>query len=490
MTRKKYEEGVTDMKFKRRKRLICAFLALTLAMSMIITGCGEDKHGLSSKEPTYVTLWHYYNGVQETAINDLVTEFNNSVGEEMGIVVTAESKGNVDDLVTAIKASINNDVGADPMPSMVQCYLDTAMEIDEDGLLIDLDDYVSEDVKSEYIDSFIDEGIYGENDEWKIYPIAKSTEVMMLNKTDWDKFAADTGADVSELSTWEGIAKVAQEYYEWSGGKSFFGRDAFANYMIIGAKQLGSEIFQVDGSEVTLNFDEEVMRKLWDNYYVPYVKGYYTQVGRYRSDDVKLGEIISLVCSSSSASYFPDEVTNSEGETYDIDYMVMPVPNFEGTDGYAVQQGAGIGVIKSDEKSEYACTVFLQWFTEQENNLEFSFDTGYLPVKKDACKLEVYEDVLSDEETMTPVEVDTIKVAMEELEDYTLYTTKGFESSYDARNILGYSMIDLAVADRETIEEQISGGTDRNQALEKYLSDEYFEQWYTDTKTQLEECLK
>ena len=45
----------------------------------------------------------------------------------------------------------------------------------------------------------------------------------------------------------EGITETARQYYEWTDaqtpdipddGKAFFGRDAFANYMIIGARQL------------------------------------------------------------------------------------------------------------------------------------------------------------------------------------------------------------------------------------------------------------
>lgn len=40
----------------------------------------------------------------------------------------------------------------------------------------------------------------------KIFPIAKSTEALYVNKTAWDIFAQDTGADEALFSTWEGIA--------------------------------------------------------------------------------------------------------------------------------------------------------------------------------------------------------------------------------------------------------------------------------------------
>ena len=95
----------------------------------------------------------------------------------------------------------------------------------------------------------------------------------------------------------EGVTKTAQDYYEWTDGltpekndgKAFFGRDAMANYMIIGAMQQGVEIFSVENGTVTLNFDKDVMKKLWENYYVPFVKGYFAASGSFRSDDVKTG---------------------------------------------------------------------------------------------------------------------------------------------------------------------------------------------------------
>ena len=46
-----------------------------------------------------------------------------------------------------------------------------------------------------------------------------------------------------------------------------------ANYLLIGAKELGCTIFDVQNGKMTLDFDKNVIRKLWDNYYVPFIKG-------------------------------------------------------------------------------------------------------------------------------------------------------------------------------------------------------------------------
>ncbi len=47
--------------------------------------------------------------------------------------------------------------------------------------------------------------------------------------------------------------------------------------------------------------------KLWDNFYVPYINGYFASYGKFRSDDAKTGDILALVGSSSGAHTFQIE---------------------------------------------------------------------------------------------------------------------------------------------------------------------------------------
>ena len=161
---------------------------------------------------------------------------------------------------------------------------------------------------------------------------------------------------LADLETFEGITATARAYYAWTDsltdapddGKAFFGRDAMANYCIIGSRQLGAEVFG-DG---TLVPDKDVFRRLWDNYYVPYINGWFTASGRFRSDSARMGDIVALVGSSSGSIYFPSAVSVSDSESYRITCTVLPAPIFAGGARYAVQQGAGMCVIKSDSATE------------------------------------------------------------------------------------------------------------------------------------------
>lgn len=488
----------------KKSKLLASALAAVLTVTAL-SGCGDKKDEsndlLDKDDPVTITIWHYYNGVQQTYFDKAVSEFNDSIGHEQGIIVEAYSKNSISELSDSIVSAVKGDANAEPTPDIFATYAETAYLINEMGSLADLRPYFTDEELDEYVDEYIQEGQISGEDSIQIFPTAKSTEIMMINLTDWQNFADQTGAATDDLSTWEGIAATAEKYYEYTDaqtpdiendGKAFFGRDSVANYMNIGAKQLGSEFVTFDESgNPVLNLDESVVRKLWDNYYVPYVKGYYTAKGRYRSDDTKTGEIIALICSTTGAAYFPTEVTINDDYSYPIENLVLPVPNFEGTDPYLVQQGAGMSVIKSDEKTEYACTVFLKWFTEEERNIEFSISSGYLPVKKSANNMEKISQVNKNSENpMDETMSNTISMAIDELNSYQLYTAKPYEKSSEVRDYLGDYIQSTADENYQAAYSRIQSGEDRAAVVEEYTNDEAFKSWFEQFRSGLEQLVQ
>ncbi len=467
----------------KRICLVC----LAAALLFVLPGCG-DKSPLDPQDPVSLTVWHYYNGSQQAAFDTLVEEFNDTAGRERGIYVQSYSQGSVSDLESAVRDAISGKVGAEAMPDIFSSYADTAYEIEQAGALANLSGYLSQEELEQYVDSYIEEGRIAADGTLRIFPTAKSTEIMMLNKTDWEVFAADTGASLEDLRTIEGVAAVARTYYEWTDGltpdvpgdgKAFYGRDAVANYFIIGLQQLGVEIFQVEHGEMTLHAPKEELRRLWENYYVPMVKGYFGAYGAFRSDDVKTGDILAYTGSTSSAMYFPDQVELDAG-SHPIDYIVMPAPVFEGGRAYAVQQGAGMVVSRSDERREYASVEFLKWFTQAEENLRFGCVSGYLPVLKEAGSTEKLDQVIADQGlSVSPKTYDCLTTIFEELEEMTLYTNKSFQNGSAARKVLEYHLADRAAEDRAGVLEAIALGKSLEEASAEYVSDGAFEDWYS-----------
>lgn len=466
--------------YKKIISVLCVGGILAAAM----TGCGNSTKTAktASEHPISLTVWTYYNGDQLETFNSLVEKFNTTTGKEKGIQIESQSQGSVSDLEQNVMDAAQKKVGASEMPNIFSAYADTAYTLDQMGMVVDLGTYLTDEEKEKYISSYLEEGDFSGDGSIKIFPVAKCTEELFLNKTDWETFAGDCGVSDEDLQIVESLLAVAEKYYDWSGGKAFFGRDAMANYMLIGAKQLGCTLFEVKDGKMTLDFDKEVVRRLWDSYYVPFVKGWFAASGRFRSDDIKTGNILAYTGSTSSATFFPTQVMADDNISYDIEMKVLPSPVFEGGEAYAVQQGAGMVVTRGTEEEEAASMEFLKWFTELENNIAFSVGAGYLPVTVEANDM---AEIKKNTKLTSSME-EILSEGVETVTNNTLYTSPAFKGGADARSILEYAMSDQAAKDREAVLGKLEKGISEEEAEAEFLSDAHFESWYESTLKKLQ----
>lgn len=471
--------------------IVVKITTLLLVLSFVVTGCSinlPNRYGLNKENPTVITIWHYYNGVQKIEFDKMVEEFNKTTGKEEGIIVEAFNQGSINEVTEKIIDTVNKKIGTGKLPDAFTAYSDTAYEINRLGVISDFNQYLSKNDIDQYIDGYIDEGKSNDEDKLIIFPIAKSTEIIMVNKTDWQRFTDETNADITEFETWEGIADLAKKYYDWTDsktelrndGKAFFGRDAMANYMLVGSKELGEEIFQEKDGNLNINLNEEVIRRLWDNFYIPYINGYYAAYGKFRSDDAKTGDIIAFVGATSGAEYFPNTVIANDEKSYEIEPMILPLPTFKGKNGYMPQQGAGMVLVKSDSKHEYAVAEFLKWFTESNRNTAFSIKSGYLPVKKETNSVDFIKKVIKENRylNMSVKSQEAIITALSQESNHKFYYNKVSYSINKARNILDKAMLEKAKLDREEIKKQLDTGISKEKILKKYESDENFKIWF------------
>lgn len=468
---------------KQIKSLLCGLCAAALALGC--AGCGGSAGPEVPAKVTNIMVWTYYNGDQLESFTSLVNQFNETVGAQKGIKVSTESQGSVNDLETSVMDSAEGKVGAAAMPNIFSAYADTAYALDQMGMVVDLAPCLTEEEKAQFVEGYLSEGGFGEDDSIKIFPVAKSTELLFLNDTDWQAFADAADVRYEDLATMEGLTAAAEKYYNWTDaqtaapddGKALFGRDAMANYMLLGAQQLGDTIFAVKDGRMTVNFERDVARRLWDNYYVPFVRGWFAATGRFRSDDIKTGNVLAYVGSSSSATFFPARVTNDANESHEISLKTLPAPQFEGGEAVAVQQGAGMVVTAAKEEEVKASVEFLKWFVRAENNIAFSVGSGYLPVTRKANDM---QEILASGLTLDDNMQQTLAVAVDTVNGNRLYTPHAFAGSNSARKVLEYGLSDLAAADRETVVQRIAEGQSAAEAEAEFLTDEYFEAWYQD----------
>ena len=213
----------------------------------------------------------------------------------------------------------------------------------------------------------------------------------------------------------------------------------------------GKGTLTVKDGKMTMGLSEDAARKLWDNYYVPFVKGWFAASGRFRSDDIKAGNVLGYVGSCSSATFFPARVTNDANESHDISMKALPSPEFADGEKVAVQQGAGMVVTAGKEEEIEASVEFLKWFVQPENNIAFAVGSGYLPVTREANSMDT---ITSSGLTLNDSMEQILTATVDTVNGNRLYTPHAFAGSSSARKVLEYGLSDLAAADRETVEQR------------------------------------
>jgi multiple sugar transport system substrate-binding protein len=369
------------------KKYISVFIIVVLLFLPISAGC-DNSIKLNPKKPVTLTLWHNYGGQLKETMDSMVDEFNDTVGAEKGIIINVTSISGSATLHEKLTMAANGDPGAPSLPDITTAYPKTALILAQKGLLADLNEQFSLQELSAYIPEFLEEGRL-EGEHLYVFPTAKSTEVLFLNKTLFDRFAEDTGAKIEDLGTFEGIIRTASLYYDWTDkqtpdiandGKMFFMPDSLFNLTLIGYKQMGAEFIK---NGVT-NFTSSEYPRVWECYYKPAVLGQVAIHNGYATDLAKTGDIICSTGSTAGVSFFSSTVTYADNTSEPIELDILPYPVFEGGKKAAIQRGAGMSVIKSTKEKEYAAAIFLKWFTSPDNNLRFVSSTGYLPVTEEA----------------------------------------------------------------------------------------------------------
>lgn len=371
---------VKHMKYKMRT-LIYICLAV-----YILSGC-KNGDSLDPKKPVTLAIWHNYGGQMKTLMDEMIDEFNRTVGTDKGIIASVTSISGSAALHDKLTSAANNDPGAPELPDISVVYPKTAILLAEKGLLADISEYFNKDELSAYVPQFVKEGTL--QGKLFVFPVAKSTEVLFVNRTIFDRFSADTGATYDDLYTFEGIIRTADKYYEWTDkktpdvpndGKSFYMPDSVFNTSLIGMAQLKDDFIRDGG----INTASGTYKRIWNSYFPSAVKGSVAIFDGYSTDLFKTGDLVCSIGSTAGVLFYPDTVTYADNVKEDAEYAILPYPVFEGGKKIALQRGGGMCIIKSTTQKETAASVFIKWFTAPEQNLHFTASSGYLPVTAEA----------------------------------------------------------------------------------------------------------
>ena len=373
---------------KQRKLII-----LLTAVALFCTGCS----GTAKKEetPTTITVWHVYGGQTDSPLNDLIDEFNQTVGKEQRINVQVTSVSNTNTIHELVLAAANGEPGASELPDLFISYPKTVMALPDDSILVDYRDYFSQEELSAFLPAFLEEGTV--NDRLVVLPVAKSTEIMFINQTIFDRFSQATGVTIEDLDTWEGLYRAAEIYADWTDdqtpdipgdAKSMFVHDYYFNYFQVGAQSLGEDFFRGD----KLAFGP-AFQTAWEPLARAALQGGVWLKGGYATESIRTGDSIVSMASSASILYYSDVVTYPDNNSEEITIVSRPCPVFENGKNLVMQRGAGFCTVRSTPEREQAAVTFLKWLTEPDHNVEFVTRTGYMPVTRAAFENELPEAI-------------------------------------------------------------------------------------------------
>ena len=357
---------------KKTLLLILSVLILLLGLS----GCSE-KTSLSPDDPVTLTMWHVYGEQVDSPMNRLVDEFNETVGHEKGIIIDVTLMSNASEIGEKLTAAQSNTPGLPDMPDLFFCHAANAASLGVDNL-VDWNDYFTEDEIDNYIPEFLVDGIV--DDKLVIFPVAKSTLLLFVSGSQFDRFSAETGVTYGSLDTWDGFFSASEKYYEWSGGKPFCAVD----YPIVGVElnalsKGAGELYTEDG---WYDFNNEIFRQSWYDFADALVKGHIIVSDLYSNTQIMTGEVISGIGSCASILYYNDTITYPDNSSEPVDLQVLPFPQAKGGNPLISQSGVGLCAYKTDERRAEAESVFAHWLTEGDRNLDFAAQTGYVPVNK------------------------------------------------------------------------------------------------------------
>ncbi len=369
-----------------------------------------------------ITFWH----AMGEANTDLVKGYADDFMEMYPNVTIniPEGVGNYDTL----KGNMINAITAGDFPNMVQGYPDHVAEYLNGNAVVNLNPYIyssqwglnGDDALDDIIGSYLEENTqYDANGTFYSLPFNKSTEVMIYNKTVFDKL----NLDVPE--TWQDIIAIApqlraegreiakQKVLAANPGKRESqltneiaaaqalvvpaSYDSTGNAFITFARQFGGEYTSLNYSTFQGNFlwhqnanTFAAMQFLKDNKSIITLPEFWDQ--QYASTPFVNQQTFVTVGSSAGVRY-----NVPSGDLFEIG--VAPVPYNENMpdEKAVIQQGTNISLMNTGTpQQKLASWLFLKFLINTENTVDWAMNTGYLPVRTSGYTSDRYQAFLNE----------------------------------------------------------------------------------------------
>lgn len=373
-----------------------------------------------------IVWWHQHTGeAREAALKQIVDGFNDTVGAEHGVHLTAEYSGGYSDIFTKMLALLNTS----DVPDIVVAYQNQVATYQLADAMFDMNTIIDDPIygmpqadQEDFIPAFFEQDVFPlyDNQRLGLAP-NRSMEVMYYN-LEWLQEMGYDGPPTTPEEFKEMACKAVEQPFSKSKGDTSMGyqlsidTSRFASWTFA----FGGDIYDGTTNQYTLNSPEavaafEFLQDLFDS-------GCATLVAENYGDQTDFGNgaLLFTVGSSSGLSYYPNVVK----EGADFEWTVGALPNVTGTPKQNVY-GASVSIPKSTPERELAAWLFLKYYTQPDIQQIWAEASGYYPVRQSAA------DMMTDYMAANPT----------------------FKASWD---LLGYGAFEPAVPGYDFVREQVN----------------------------------
>lgn len=385
------------------KKKITSML-LTLALVLALVGCSskgdaDTSDGMEQtegkeivtelSEPVELQFWHSIsNTVHLEILENLVDQFNQTVGKEKNITVVPTFNGSSAELYSNVIASIK----ADNAPDVTLALRPYVADYLQTDYVVDLSSYIYDDNVgiSDYDDIFASlrqadasyekAGIYS-------LPIHSYSEVLYYNV---DFFEEN---NLTVPTTWDEMIETCEKIYDITGSPAF-GWDNLAGSFMTLVNQLGGRYTDQNGTIYFAEEDESVALDVLNMWKENIDKGIWRTAGedKFFSGPFANEQIPMYIGDSVEASYIPSK--NPE-----LNWSTAPIPQV--SSDTAANLCAGHVIIglntTDDEEKAYASYEFMKFMTSYDANLAVvTGGTGYLPIRQSVVDSQEYQAYVED----------------------------------------------------------------------------------------------
>ncbi len=341
--------------------------ALALA-SLLFNGCGTQQAAKEDNGIVEIKYWYAWQDQIAENNKELTQKFNDTIGKEKGIHVTAEYQGSYDDL----QAKLQSAFAAHEEPAVSVIEISSIKAFAKNGMLNPLDEYFSkEDINDFYPgllkNSYVDDKFYG-------VPYLRSTPILYYNKTLFKKAGLDPEKGPEN---WTELKAMSQKLAAIGVNGFGFISDPWPLEALI--SQNGGSMLSDDETKAAFNSPAGVgmLEYLRDGIQNSNFKYYNGAGGSDNCESAFMNQQLAMRITSTADLTKNLKIAKENGYEIGTCFIPMQIKRSVPTGGCNLVMTSAL-----DAKHKAAAAEFIKFMTAPEQAVYSHIKTGYLPTRQ------------------------------------------------------------------------------------------------------------